>query len=59
MFCRVTDIITNDLSELTKSELSSAGGTNRWTMTVTLEPTTSMAGPRTSVLCFYAVDITE
>ena len=55
--CRIADIITTPFPGVQKSALSPTEVSRQQHVTVTWAPTTSDAGPATSVFCFYAVDI--
>lgn len=54
---RIADVIITPSSGVQKSKLSPTDTPNQWRMTITWLPTTSDAGPTSSVTCFYAVDI--
>ena len=55
---RLADVITTPLPGVHKSDLipTEEPVTNQWQMDITWMPTTSEAGPTTSVFCFYARD---
>ena len=54
---RLADVIMTQSAGIKNSILSTTDVPNQWHMTVTWAPTTSEAGPTTSVFCFYAVDV--
>ena len=55
---RLDDVITTSLPGVRKSALLPTEEPEQWQMDITWMPTTSEAGPTTSVFCFYARDIT-
>ena len=54
---RLADVITTSLPGVLKSALIPTEDPNQWQINITWMPTTSAAGPTTSVFCFYAMDI--